>query len=156
LNFLVAIVLVLAGCTVDRGPVLTSRNGASPAASHAVTGAELRRTMATLDRVRPDRMPQELAGQLGAHEELAAVGETAREMAMAADAIPLAIEGVRLDPTDRERFLELAARLRAQALAIAGAADDEDAASVRRHVSAVEITCNDCHSAFRVLPATVP
>jgi hypothetical protein len=152
-TWLLAGLFVLGGCAMDRGPTLDARSAGSPAARHAVTGTDLRATMAELDRFRPERMPQELSGVASEREHLRVIAETARRMAGAADAIPLALENVRLQADDRQRFLELAAALRAEALAIMRAAERGDAPDVRRRVTAIGTTCNECHSEFRILRA---
>ena len=151
-SVVVAVTLV-AGCRLEsREPVTGAPAQAS--GNHAVTGARIKAAMAELDRLRPDRLPQELDVPALQRRRLDEIADAAGAMARTAASIPEAVSELSLDDADRTLMIALALRLRTQAATLEERAHRGDVRGVETLLAAIGTTCNRCHAAFRGLPAT--
>jgi len=145
--------MLVAGCRLlSRAPASAP---ALPAPGHhAARHARIKATMAELDRLRPDRLPQELDVPAMRRRRLREIADAARAMARAADAIPETASELPLDDAGRTSLLELAIHLRTQATTLEEHARRGDVRGVATLLGAVATTCSECHAAFRGLPPT--
>jgi len=149
----VVVATLVAGCRlVSREPAIA--RAAQATGHHAVTSARIKVAMAELDRLRPDRLPQELDVPALQRRCLDEIADAADTMARTADAIPDAVPELLLDDADRTSMVALALRLRTQASTLEDRARRGDVRGVETLLAAVGTTCNRCHTAFRGLPAT--
>jgi cytochrome c556 len=149
----VVVATLVAGCRlVSHEPTIAP--GGQATAHHAVTSARIKAAMAELDRLRPDRLPQELDVPALQRRRLDEIADAAGAMAQTADAIPEAVSELSLGDADRTTMVALALRLRAQAATLEERARRGDVRGVETLLTAVGTTCNQCHTAFRGLPAT--
>jgi cytochrome c556 len=135
---------------------LRTDDEASREAAHAIEDRRLRTIMDELARLRPDRLPQELDVASERRRRMREIGKAADALAATAGDIPDVLQNVTLSTADRQEFLGLAARLRGQALELDQAAAADDIASVEDLMARIDRTCDDCHGAYRVMPAARP
>jgi cytochrome c556 len=121
-------------------------------ALHAVQSDRLRELMNDLDRLAPGDWPQEMDPAAEREARIAEFAEVVRDMATTANHLPSVLEGVRIAPEDRVRFVRLADRMRDEATGLEKLALRRDVASMETALDNSAATCKACHSAFRVLP----
>jgi cytochrome c556 len=82
-------------------------------------------------------------------QELSSV---AAALARTARRIPDVLAEVELSEEHRQRFVELADRLALEATQLKQQSEKADLPNLRQTASRIAVTCDDCHTAFRVLP----
>jgi Cytochrome C' len=119
------------------------------AGGHAIQGAELRATMRRLDRLRHERLPQELDLERDRVLHRAEVVRLAEAIAAQAEDIRALAPLGSLPPEERDRFEALAGTLRSQAAALAAQADRLSPRDFDARFSELDATCDACHREFR-------
>lgn len=148
-------------CAADHRPYPPRQSSSQPVAVHAVHSTRLHAIMSTLGDTNARTWPQEIAAERTAEAEQVRAQrfEEARLLAAAmlkaAGEIPQAVADVKLEPTDRERFLAQVERLRTQAGELETSAAGQDFNALRATLHSVRDTCNGCHSQFRAIAGPI-
>jgi hypothetical protein len=119
-------------------------------ALHAVHSEELEFIMKNLEALTFSRMPQELGGGREESEYLEQAADIADAMANAAQKIPAVTGRLNLKQHESELFLALTAKLDKQAKELSDLARAGETRQARDTYAAITVTCNSCHSAFRL------
>jgi hypothetical protein len=127
-----------------------------PMGKHWIQDQRLRAVMADVTRRMRDDYPKQMPDdpEKPTPPELsrsfADAAKLADGLAVAAERIPLAIEGnTRISAEDRAGFLEEARTLRTHALQLRTAADDRRLEGMQRSLVGINATCIGCHSKYK-------
>lgn len=110
--------------------------------------------MAKLDTPTFNRMPEELEDPYSHDRYFRQVEETAQLMAEAAGNIPNCSDRLDLNEQQLKLFIALATKLQTQATRLQQTASQKDIDQIDEVMDAIASTCNACHGAFRIMPAT--
>jgi len=141
-----ALVLLLAACAAD-----TLRPPAEPPGTsrHVVSSGRLRTIMQGLERLRVDRLPQELDTTALLARRLDALAEAGDALAAAAVDVAAAADDLDLDPANRRLFLTMAAELRRRALTLRSRAAEGNLDDATAAYADLTATCDSCHALYR-------
>ncbi len=149
---LCAVLLAGGSCRPLRPPDPQPDAPLPSAALHAVHSEDLRRSMARMQRLVFDRMPQELDPRVSRRLQARRIADIAANLADAARHLPEALPERALDPAERDAFLRFALDLQHQAEQLETLARDHQLDALPPAVDQLTATCVACHNAFRDLP----
>ncbi len=119
-------------------------------ALHAVHSDELKNLMNNLDGLTFSRMPQELGSGQQQKSYLEQTANIADAMAEAARKIPAVSGQLQLQQEEITLFQALSVKLEKQANELSNLARAGETRLARDQFAAITVTCNACHSAFRL------
>lgn len=121
---------------------------------HGIHSDELQAAMRELDAQASNRIFAQLYTGNRPMVELREVASAADAIAESAAHIPDALTQIELSEEERQAFLGLAEKLRVEAAQLSSDARHNDLARARAALQRMTATCNACHTAFRISPAT--
>jgi cytochrome c556 len=125
-----------------------------PAAAHAVHSQRLAELMRGLERLRGERLPQNMEVSVQEERRAEQIAEVARSMQASAARIPNAAAEAGLDAEERQDFAGLARQLEEQAGALVADATRLSPDELRERADAIQGTCDACHQRFRIPEAS--
>jgi cytochrome c556 len=125
-------------------------SGERPYARHWIYDDDLRTAMREIERLSGAAHGVELADDPAPlTAEFQRAQGFASRLAASAEALPDAMDRIRLTSDDREAFLEQARALQKQAQNLSRAAGERRPADMQRLLDAITTTCISCHTRFR-------
>lgn len=122
---------------------------APPGSLHAVYSERLRELMHDIDRLQRERLPQALDTTGEARRRAADVGRIAGSLADSARRIAAVLPPESLAPAERDAFVREAGVLEQRARELAREAPSLTAPELEERVTAIQATCDACHTRFR-------
>lgn len=156
ISILVLAVLITVPCGScrmrPRQDYATQRAHTEKPALHAIQSERLHSLMTELNALFFNRMPQEMDREEQSDQTIGEIEQVAAAMAQSASYIPDTLQDVRISQEDAKLFRQFAAKLQQQSLQLQEFAASEQINEVATKVDEIDITCRNCHDAFRILP----
>lgn len=119
---------------------------------HAVDNAKLRKVMWSLMLAPANKLPQELDSDREQKWQREDAVRILGHMAKSADTIPNVLTDVDLPESQKEKFRELAAKLKAETLRLRTDVPRLNPEEIGQRFDALQNHCIACHQRYRVLP----
>lgn len=148
-SLLIVIALLTSNPLIAEDAALEAPASAAGPALHAVRSERVRQIMVRMNALLYERMYTALELDRERARQLAALADTAAELAGTADAIPEALSDLDLPVEERTTFQALANQLYTRALELQGLAAANRYHALDAAIERLNETCNACHSLFR-------